>query len=195
MLPEDLPADLPSFVARFGSDEQCRDDLFRQRWPDGFRCRACGQRRAWRLRRRHLYECAGCGPSLSQWGLRERARSDRVAGRRDAGVWHQAGDRGVRSVDALQGGRDGAGGGDPRAAARPVRDGGQERHAGGPRGVRVLHQDARAPRSMRPGPAPGSAGTRSPSVAGPWSGAAIAAPTWRTTCGSTASAWRPPMRR
>jgi hypothetical protein len=44
MLPEDLPADLPSFVARFGSDEQCRDDLFRQRWPDGFRCRACGRK-------------------------------------------------------------------------------------------------------------------------------------------------------
>jgi hypothetical protein len=37
----------------------------RQRWPEGFACRACGQRRAWRLRRRHLYECAGCGQQHS----------------------------------------------------------------------------------------------------------------------------------
>jgi hypothetical protein len=65
MLPQDLPPDLPSFVARFGSDEQCHDDLFRQRWPDGFRCRACGHPRGWQLRRRHIYECAGCGQQHS----------------------------------------------------------------------------------------------------------------------------------
>jgi transposase-like protein len=65
MLPEDLPADLPSSVARFGSDEQCHDYLVRQRWPEGFACRACGQRRAWRLKRRHLYECAACGQQHS----------------------------------------------------------------------------------------------------------------------------------
>ena len=34
MLPDDLPRDLPSFFARFGTDEQCRDHLFRQRWPE-----------------------------------------------------------------------------------------------------------------------------------------------------------------
>jgi hypothetical protein len=66
MLPEDLPPDLPSFVAHFGSDEQCHDYLFRQRWPDGFACRACGHQQAWRLRRRrHLYECAVCGQQHS----------------------------------------------------------------------------------------------------------------------------------
>jgi hypothetical protein len=53
MLPEDLPQDLPSFIARFGTDEQCRDYLFAQRWPECFRCRACGHRQAWRLARRH----------------------------------------------------------------------------------------------------------------------------------------------
>ena len=42
MLPDDLPQDLPTFIARFGTDEQCREHLFRARWPDGFRCRACG---------------------------------------------------------------------------------------------------------------------------------------------------------
>ena len=40
MLPKDLPEDLPSFLARFGTDEQCRDYLFQARWPEGFRCAA-----------------------------------------------------------------------------------------------------------------------------------------------------------
>ena len=49
-------------------------------------------------------------------GLRERARPDRLARERDAGARGQARDRGVRPVDDLQGGRDGAGGQDQRAA-------------------------------------------------------------------------------
>lgn len=65
MLPDDLPRDLPTFIARFGSDEQCRDYLFRQRWPDGFRCRACGQGEAYALGRRNIYECAACGQQHS----------------------------------------------------------------------------------------------------------------------------------
>ena len=65
MLPDDLPPDLPSFQARFGTDEQCRDYLFRARWPDGFRCRACGHGAAWALGRRNIYECAACGQQHS----------------------------------------------------------------------------------------------------------------------------------
>jgi transposase-like protein len=60
-LPQDLPQDLPTFIARFGTDEQCREHLFRARWPDGFRCRACGHGAAWALGRRNIYECAACG--------------------------------------------------------------------------------------------------------------------------------------
>ena len=47
MLPKDLPEDLPSFVARFGTDEQCRAYLVGARWPQGFRCAACGHDRGW----------------------------------------------------------------------------------------------------------------------------------------------------
>ena len=61
MLPDDLPQDLPTFITRFGTDEACRDYLFRQRWPDGFRCRACGHGEAWALARRNIYECEACG--------------------------------------------------------------------------------------------------------------------------------------
>ena len=65
MLPDDLPQDLPTFITRFGTDEACRDYLFRQRWPDGFRCRACGHGEAWALTRRNIYECAACGQQHS----------------------------------------------------------------------------------------------------------------------------------
>jgi transposase-like protein len=65
MLPEDLPQDLPTFIARFGTDERCHAYLFEKRWPDGFCCRACGHRQAWRLGRRNIYECAACGQQHS----------------------------------------------------------------------------------------------------------------------------------
>jgi transposase-like protein len=65
MLPRDLPADLPSFLARFGTDGQCREYLFRARWPDGFRCAGCGHDRAWAHKARVIYECAACGKQHS----------------------------------------------------------------------------------------------------------------------------------
>jgi transposase-like protein len=65
MLADDLPRDLPTFIARFGTDEQCHAYLVAKRWPDGFGCRACGHRQAWRLGRRNIYECAACGQQHS----------------------------------------------------------------------------------------------------------------------------------
>lgn len=65
MLPTDLPQDLPSFLKRFGTDEQCRAYLFRVRWPDGFRCSACGHDRAWAHKARLIDECAACGKQHS----------------------------------------------------------------------------------------------------------------------------------
>src|SRR3954447_25031969 len=60
MLPDDLPEDMPSFLARFGSDEQCREYLFEARWPEGFRCAACGHDDACALRTKIVYECVAC---------------------------------------------------------------------------------------------------------------------------------------
>ena len=65
MLPRDLPGDLPSFLERFGTDEQCRAYLFRARWPDGFRCAGCGHERAWAHKARLIDECAACGKQHS----------------------------------------------------------------------------------------------------------------------------------
>src|SRR5215208_6012003 len=65
MLPDDLPTDMPSFQARFGTDEQCRDYLFKARWPDGFRCTGCGHDDAWRHKKRLIDECVACGKQHS----------------------------------------------------------------------------------------------------------------------------------
>lgn len=60
MIPDDLPQDLPSFIERFGSDQQCRDYLVKARWPEGFRCAACGHDDAYVLRTKIVYECVAC---------------------------------------------------------------------------------------------------------------------------------------
>jgi transposase-like protein len=60
MLPDDLPEDMPSFPARFGTDEQCREYLFKARWPEGFRCAACGHADAYALRTKIVHEGVAC---------------------------------------------------------------------------------------------------------------------------------------
>jgi transposase-like protein len=65
MIPDDLPKDMPSFLARFGTDQQCREYLFAARWPDGFRCVACGHDDAYALKTKIVYECVACGKQHS----------------------------------------------------------------------------------------------------------------------------------
>jgi transposase-like protein len=60
-----LPGDLPTFIARFGTDAQCRDFLFRARWPGGFGCTGCGHARAYAHKARLIDECAACGKQHS----------------------------------------------------------------------------------------------------------------------------------
>jgi transposase-like protein len=47
------------------TDEQCRAYLFQARWPEGFRCSACGHARAWAHKARLIDECAACGKQHS----------------------------------------------------------------------------------------------------------------------------------
>jgi transposase-like protein/ribosomal protein L37AE/L43A len=61
---EDYPRTEAAFEKRFGSEEACRDYLFRLRWPEGFRCPRCGQAKAWQLRSA-LWQCANCAYQAS----------------------------------------------------------------------------------------------------------------------------------
>src|SRR5271166_5488601 len=53
------PGNAKEFEARFGTEEKCRAFLFRTRWPDGFRCPACGSRGI-PVRGRELHQCVRC---------------------------------------------------------------------------------------------------------------------------------------
>jgi len=57
---EDYPGTLAEFEERFSSEASCREYLRQLRWPDGFRCPACGGERGWPTGRRWLTECASC---------------------------------------------------------------------------------------------------------------------------------------
>jgi hypothetical protein len=57
---EDYPSNLLDFQRRFPADADCRAYLEKLRWPDGFRCPACGHDRGWASGREGLWECTLC---------------------------------------------------------------------------------------------------------------------------------------
>lgn len=60
----DYPRNWHEFLAFFSTDEQCLLYLARLRWPDGFRCRACGDDRYW-LRSDGRFLCCSCRQKTS----------------------------------------------------------------------------------------------------------------------------------
>ena len=57
----DIPRSLREFEARFPDDAACARWLLARRWPDGFRCSACGHDHGWELGRGVVrIECARC---------------------------------------------------------------------------------------------------------------------------------------
>ena len=54
------PKTLIEFMQMYSTEEDCRQALFEHRWPQGFSCPRCGHEKAWYLRGRGLFECAGC---------------------------------------------------------------------------------------------------------------------------------------
>ena len=60
-----FPKTLREFQAKFGSVEACRQYLASCRWPEGFACLRCGNRRAYELARQRRWQCAACGHQVS----------------------------------------------------------------------------------------------------------------------------------
>ena len=62
---------LLSCTQKFGTDQDCREYLFDQRWPEGFVCPQadCGGREYWKIQRANrtdvLYECTQCHHQVS----------------------------------------------------------------------------------------------------------------------------------
>ena len=62
----ELPRSLPEFEARFPDDAACARWLLEKRWPEGFRCPACGHDKGWELGRERLtLQCAACERQVS----------------------------------------------------------------------------------------------------------------------------------
>ena len=102
MIPDDLSKDMPSFLARFGTDQQCREYLFKARWPEGFRCLTCGHGDAYALKTKIVYECVACG---KQHSLLAGTRANRrlvgtsVAGMAEVAFGVLGGDGGQRRAE------------------------------------------------------------------------------------------------
>lgn len=54
----DIP--VTEFQARFATEDDCREYLFRLRWPKGFVCPSCGHTRYYLVKRGNLYQCKEC---------------------------------------------------------------------------------------------------------------------------------------
>jgi hypothetical protein len=62
----DLPRSLLAFQRRFPDEPACAAYLAATRWPEGFRCPACGHDRGWELATKAFtWECAGCAKQTS----------------------------------------------------------------------------------------------------------------------------------
>ena len=60
------PQSFVEFQQRFSGEEACAAYLFAARWPDGFRCPACGHAKAWPNRgKRFTFQCAACSRQTS----------------------------------------------------------------------------------------------------------------------------------
>lgn len=56
--------DLIEFEKEFSTEEQCREYLFKLRWPDGYHCPRCQCDEAWRISE-VKYKCHNCGYQTS----------------------------------------------------------------------------------------------------------------------------------
>jgi transposase-like protein len=56
---DEYPMTFDEFVKNFSTEEQCRDYLFKLRWPNGFRCPKCNGETCWPIGD-VLYECSQC---------------------------------------------------------------------------------------------------------------------------------------
>ena len=59
------PDDLLDFNSKFGTEEACREALFRWRWDKCYKCPECDHAEAYFHQPRRLFQCKGCGYQAS----------------------------------------------------------------------------------------------------------------------------------
>ena len=53
------------FQKKFSNEEDCRNHLYKIRWPNGFRCPVCNNNHAYKIVKRNLFECSECSYQVS----------------------------------------------------------------------------------------------------------------------------------
>ena len=56
---------LRDFLKLYGTEQQCAQALFQARWPQGFRCPACGYHKYCQLHTRKVFQCIHCKRQVS----------------------------------------------------------------------------------------------------------------------------------
>lgn len=51
---------LPQFLKKYGTEQQCQEQLFKLRWPEGFKCPKCEHGQYYELKTRLLFQCKKC---------------------------------------------------------------------------------------------------------------------------------------
>ena len=51
---------LRDFFHKYGTEEQCREMLFKARWSNGYSCPNCEHGRCYQLKSRPVYQCCNC---------------------------------------------------------------------------------------------------------------------------------------
>jgi transposase-like protein len=60
-----FPKTLREFQSKFATEEACQEYLAACRWPDGFICPRCGDRRAYEVVKLRRWQCVGCRHQVS----------------------------------------------------------------------------------------------------------------------------------
>jgi hypothetical protein len=60
-----FPKTLREFQSEFATEEACQQYLAACRWPDGFVCPRCGNRRVYELAKLRRWQCTGCRHQVS----------------------------------------------------------------------------------------------------------------------------------
>jgi transposase-like protein len=60
-----FPKTLREFQSKFATEEACQQYLAACRWPEGFVCPRCANRRAYELVQLRRWQCAGCRYQVS----------------------------------------------------------------------------------------------------------------------------------
>jgi transposase-like protein len=51
---------LTEFMEQFGTEDACREYIYRKRWPNGFVCPKCGHAEHFNIKSRNKYQCKAC---------------------------------------------------------------------------------------------------------------------------------------